>query len=293
MRTETICLVKNPDKCIDQILCEIFSWSKTFYKSQHFPTAWSQQRVLAPITLSIDIACLNHGRIQAANDDLLNKVKILHEDESIVAIHKDSMIHSHPLTYGEENNVLSILRAMGRSDLLRINPQLYDRGLLYRLDFETSGLMLLAKDQTIYDHVRKNFHQVMKGKKYIARCVGDLSAIAVNHWVHYLQSSGPKGAKIIAHHHETNAETQRAELDWKLINYEPATNISTVEIDLLTGLRHQIRAQFSKEGYPLMGDQLYGASAASRIYLHAYEYTVDLCGKVMKYTAPAQSEFYL
>lgn len=280
---------------VEQFLMETFSWSRQFYKKQNFPKSWSEFNVKAKYSYAIPMECINHGKICTATGTLLSKVKILAENDFVVAITKEEKIHSHPLSYGETDNVLSILLALGRFDLLRVNSSQYDRCLLYRLDFETSGLILAAKNDEVYSFIRKNFSTVMKQKTYRLKCQGQLK-FPKGTWMHWLMPSGKSKSKMMALSlPDKRQESQQAELSYQVLSFDEANNQSEVEVYLKTGLRHQIRVQFAAMGHPIVGDELYSStlstSSVNRLYLHAYEYQLEYQGHNMKFTSNLPSDW--
>lgn len=296
MMIKTYTTLYDENKTIENFLLETFLWSKQFYKKQGFPKEWSYLNVQSRKELSIPLSCLNHGKIAMADSHDRDAVKIISENDMMVALHKRENLHSHPLSYGETDNVLSILYALERNDLLQVNSSHYDRCLLYRLDFETSGLMLAAKNDEIYHTIRKNYSTVMKRKVYHLKCRGkfaDSKKNEIKTWIHYLEPAGKANHKIRASHHCTNsAEQKMAKLSFQVLNYHEATNSSDVMVFLETGLRHQIRSQFAFEGHPLVGDVLYGGSKSSRLFLHAFEYELKIHDKTMIFQAPLPDSWF-
>ena len=283
--TKTYSTLYDENITVEQYLMETFSWSKQFYKKQNFPKSWSGLSVKAKYSYAIPIECINHGKISMANSNELSKVKILAENDFVVAMSKEEKIHSHPLSYGEMDNVLSILLAQGRGDLLQVNSSQYDRCLLYRLDFETSGLMLAAKTDEVYNFIRRNFSTVMLQKTYRLKCHGQLK-FPKGQWMHWLMPSGKSKSKMMALNlPDQRQESQQAELSYSVINFDENKNQSEVEVYLKTGLRHQIRVQFAAMGHPILGDDLYSGIPSKRLYLHAYQYHLELERQKMNFTA--------
>ncbi len=291
MNTKTYSALNDENKTIENFLIEVFSWSKQFYKKQGFPKEWSYQQVKSKKDFAIPISCLNHGKIATAGDELIGKVKILSETDDIVAIYKAEKIHSHPLSYGETDNVLSILLALGRKELIEINRQNYDRCMLYRLDFETSGLLLAAKSDAIYNEIRKNFSMLMLKKMYRLKCQGKF-AETKKKLVHYLDSVGTSNHKIRVRSNYVNpTEQKQAQLSYEVLSYDQASDVSELLVSLETGLRHQIRCQLAFEGHPILGDELYGGRVAPRLYLHALEYQLRIDGKDLKFHSPLPADW--
>lgn len=211
---------------------------------------------------------------------------IFFEDRNFIALEKPSFCHNHPLTYNEGDNILSYLRSINRHDLLLINKPHYDRGLLYRLDYETSGVMVFAKDELIYKNARNDFSKFMSKKIYHAVVVGDFNREGEH--IHYLAAFGV-GKKQMRAVDETS-EAERAESKIRKIKYEKSSNCSLLEIELKTGVRHQIRVQLKTLGFPILGDSLYGGGNFSRLCLHALNYQFSYGGN--QYDLSARSHIF-
>lgn len=192
---------------------------------------------------------------------------ILRETADYLVVHKPSGIHSHPLCYSDQDTLLNFLTSMNRWDALKVNEKSYDRGLIFRLDYETSGLMLVARSNRFFDEMRVQFKDRMKNKFYWAIVEGDFQQ--EGEWTHYFRGSGVKGAKQKV---ETtfHPQSDQGVLEIKKVLYDNGKSL--VLVNLNSGLRHQIRAQLSALGYPILGDELYGGKSAERLFLHALRY---------------------
>jgi 23S rRNA pseudouridine1911/1915/1917 synthase len=213
----------------------------------------------------LPLGLVNHLQINPTYEG--PESRIIHETADYIALHKPPGIHSHPLCYEDQNTLLNYLAQIGKWDPLKVNALSYDRGLLYRLDFETSGILILAKNEDFFIQFRSNFQQEMKGKFYWAIVEGDFSK--VGKWTHYFKATGQKGSKqgvSSGPHPEAVPGVLRVEK----ILYQDGKSL--LLIDLKSGLRHQIRAQLAALGFPLLGDELYGGSKAARLFLHAFRY---------------------
>lgn len=210
------------------------------------------------------------------NDGLINpqyegpQIKILYEDEYFLVMDKPANLFVHPLTYDEKNNCLSFLRTI-KPELLNVNSAHYDRGLMYRLDFETSGVLVYIKSQSDCLKIRAEFNQVVKKKIY--RCLVEGECKLAGSFTHYFDSRESKGRRVVVFD-ESNTE-KKGELRLRPLVYDRVANLTLMEVELLTGLRHQIRAQLAHLGYPLHGDGFYGGLPASRLCLHAYHYSFE------------------
>ena len=195
---------------------------------------------------------------------------VLKETENYLVLHKPSNVHSHPLCYSDQDTLLNFLAEEGHYKTLAVNAAHYDRGLLFRLDYETSGIMLVAKNEKYFEEMRVNFREKMKSKFYWAIVEGDFNQEGF--WSHYFRGSGAKGSKQKV---DTNPmpDSDLGELEVKKVLFENGKSL--VLVNLSHGLRHQIRAQLAALGFPILGDELYGGKTADRLYLHALRYEWD------------------
>ena len=219
----------------------------------------SQELIRLPIDL------VNHLKINPEYEG--PSIRILHETEDYIAVHKPSEIHSHPLCYTDKNTVLNFLASEGHWTALKVNEDHYDRGLLFRLDFETSGVLILAKNETFFHNIRGDFQRAIKRKLYWAIVEGDFNQEGA--WTHYFKATGVKGSKQKVSS-EFLGDSQEGSMKVKKVLH--INGKSLVLVNLQSGLRHQIRAQLSFLGYPIVGDELYGGSTSARLFLHAWRY---------------------
>jgi tRNA pseudouridine32 synthase/23S rRNA pseudouridine746 synthase len=111
---------------------------------------------------------------------------------------------------------------------------------VHRLDREASGIVLIAHDKTAAGKLSRLFLSQQIIKRYRARVLGNLAA------------QRPRG-KI-----DRPLEGKPAVTEFAVTDYDPASNISSVDIILHTGRKHQIRRHFEAIGFPVMGDPRYG-----------------------------------
>jgi 23S rRNA pseudouridine1911/1915/1917 synthase len=206
------------------------------------------------IELSLNL--LNYLQINPNYDG--PEIEIIHECDKFIALNKPPKIHCHPLSYNESDNCLSFLVSKGYKLEHR---EAYDRTLLYRLDYETSGVLVLAKKEEDYHRIRENFKDYASNKIYRARVQGKVPM-----GIHELMIKpyGEKGAKMVQ-----ADDGQLAQLE--VIDSKDGE----VTIKLETGLRHQIRVQLAHLGFPILGDTLYGGYKSERMHLYAVEYEID------------------
>lgn len=198
------------------------------------------------------------------------KTIILKETSSYIAIHKPPAVHCHPHRYGDQDTILNFLVQEKKWDVLDVNKQSYDRGLLYRLDYETSGVLLIAKNEQFFLKFRDDFQSQMKRKLYWVIVEGSFNK--EGEWTHYFLSTGLKGSKQKVTE-EPLTDSRSGTLSVKKIMESQGKSLLLV--NLQSGLRHQIRAQLAYLGSPILGDELYGGGISSRLFLHAWRYEWD------------------
>lgn len=269
-------------KTTDYILLQDISSADDFLKEQFhcsgnklkkfFDKPFLQRSFKARSTLKLPIDFINDGMINPQYEG--EEIEIIYEDENFLVLNKHANQFVHPLSYDERNNCLSFLR-MKRPEVLNVNGDEYDRGLLYRLDYETSGVLVYVKKDEVYKELRENFQTIAKEKIY--RCWVKGNCTHSGRYQHSFSSSGVKGKKV-----EVSAVgdySQVGSLSLRPLRYDSQKGATLVEVKLETGLRHQIRAQLAHLGYPLMGDVLYGGPTDQRLYLHALSYRISFGGK--------------
>lgn len=256
-----------PISSVEDFLKTNFHCSSNKLK-KYFDKSFLNRSFKERTTLSLPLNFVNDGEINPDYDGPL--ISIIYEDELFLVMDKPANLFVHPLVYDEKNNCLSFLRK-NKSSVLNINKASYDRGLLYRLDFETSGVLIYVKNEEAYKYLRDNFKSIARKKTYLTQVEGHCKL--QGSFTHYFSSREARGRKIVVSDSVTSGE--RGDLSLLPLSYDAATDTSLVEVELLSGLRHQIRAQLAHLGFPLRGDVFYGGKPAQRLYLHAFKYEIE------------------
>lgn len=176
-------------------------------------------------------------------------VELLYEDESIAVVDKPAGMTVHPGA-GVRHGTLVHALLFQCKDLSAIGGKIRP-GIVHRLDKDTSGVMVVAKNDQAHNSLVEQFKTREVKKKYIAIVEGNVK-----------EDSGVFDSKI--GRHPTNrikmssqAKAGRESVTkWKTLErYGPAT---LVEAEPRTGRTHQIRVHFSESGHPILADKVYG-----------------------------------
>ncbi len=186
-------------------------------------------------------------------------VKIVFEDQYLIVVEKNVGILS--MAAGHKSlNVKSVL-----DDYFRKSKQGCTAHVVHRLDRDTSGLMVYAKDMETEQILEHNWHDIVYDRRYVAVVSGEMEEDGgtIANWLKdnaaYVTYSSPVdngGKYAVTHFHTLNRTTEH----------------SLVEFSLETGRKNQIRVHCADMGHPVCGDVKYGNGddPLHRLCLHAY-----------------------
>lgn len=277
-----ICFIKSFPSIKEGIFYLVPELSNSKLKSFKFKKKFLEKEVRIYDEISFPLDLINHNKINPLYTGRVNEV--IAENDNLIILSKAANVHSHPLDYNCSNNLLSWIVSTRYQSFLDVNKNSYDRGLIYRLDYETSGLIYYAKNNQTYQLLRDNFSTCVKSKTYL--CLVQGRPRTTFDFSHYLSSSHSKGNLVSA----SNTGEFNANLSGQVLSYNEELNLSLLKIQLNQGRRHQIRVQLATEGFPILGDTKYGAKGAERLFLHCYRYSLELNQRTFTYKS---SEFDL
>ena len=209
-------------------------------------------------------------------------VKIVYEDRWLVVVEKNIGILS--MAAGHSSlNVKSVL-----DDYFLKSRQKCHAHVVHRLDRDTSGLMVYAKDIETEQILEHNWHQIVYDRRYVAVVSGEMEQDngTIANWLKdnkaYITYSSPtdNGGKYAVTHFQVLNRT---------------TEYSLVEYKLETGRKNQIRVHSADMGHPVCGDVKYGNGddPLHRLCLHAYMlcFTHPVTGEPMEFSTPIPTTF--
>ncbi len=183
---------------------------------------------------------------------------ILFEDEHIIVVNKPSGLLTVATAKEKEKTLYHIVR-----EYLVSKNKFSKVFIVHRLDKDTSGVVILAKDIKTKKQLQENWDEYVSLREYVAVLNGHMSK---------------KSDRIVQNLKETKTnlvyvgrgnDGKEAITNYKVI--KESKNYSLVEIKIETGRKNQIRVAFSSHKAPILGDKKYGnkKDSSSRLYLHA------------------------
>lgn len=210
-------------------------------------------------------------------------LKLVYEDAYLIVVEKKEGLLSVSTDHQKERTAQHIL-----NDYVKRSHRNNRIFVVHRLDRETSGLMMYAKDELTQHTLRDNWHDIVTDRRYVAIVSGDMERDfgTVESWLTdrklYVSSSpvdDGQGKYSVTH--------------YKTI--KRANGYSLLELDLETGRKNQIRVHMSDLGHPVVGDERYGSDSnpLGRLALHAFKlcFHHPVTGELMEFETPYPATF--
>jgi 23S rRNA pseudouridine1911/1915/1917 synthase len=206
-----------------------------------------------------DAVAIRPKGFAAPETALVAGVRIRHEDADLLVIEKPAGLLSIATPTEDERTAYMILTDHVRRGSRQSRERVW---IVHRLDRETSGLMVVAKNETAKRVLQDNWDAVEK--KYFAVVEGAPpreSGLLESH----LDESDAFKVRVV----KEGPETRLARTRYRVV--KKGTGVTLLELTLETGRRHQIRVQLADAGWPIAGDGRYGAATnpIRRVALHA------------------------
>lgn len=217
-------------------------------------------------------------KIEITPEDI--PIDIIYEDEQLMIINKAVNMVVHP-AYGNESGTLVNALMFYLKDLPMFNTGEIRAGLVHRLDKNTSGVMVIAKDDETLSDISKQFFNRIPEKKYLALVWGVPKVEEGTITGHIGRSLKDRKKMSVFPDGEYG---KHAVTHYKVI--KDLGYVSLIECGLETGRTHQIRAHMKHLGHPIFGDTEYGGDEILRgTRFTKYKQFVQNCFKIM----PAQA----
>jgi len=197
-------------------------------------------------------------------------IDILYQDSDIVIVNKPCGMVVHPAAGNEDQTLVNAL-LYHIHDLSGIGGEMRP-GIVHRLDKDTSGLILIAKNDKAHIAMSEQFKSRSMEKHYRAVAFGN-----------FPQDTGLIDAPIARHPVDRKKMAivsggKPSQTEWRVL--ERVKGATYLDVHLLTGRTHQIRVHMQSVGHPLLGDKIYAPNIKTtvripRLMLHAYSLSFD------------------
>lgn len=215
-------------------------------------------------------------------------IDILYQDADVVIVNKPCGMVVHPAAGNEDGTLVNALLYHVK-DLSGIGGEMRP-GIVHRLDKDTSGLILIAKNDRAHAVLSEQFKERSMEKHYRAVAFGG-----------FKEDCGLIDAPIARHPVDRKKmaivlDGKPSQTEWKVL--ERVKGATYLDVHLLTGRTHQIRVHMHSIGHPLLGDPIYAPNIKTsvhvpRLMLHAYSlaFTHPANGERMEFYAPLPDQF--
>ncbi len=187
---------------------------------------------------------------------------VIKKTDDFIFLYKSAQVHSVAHRVTETESVANWL--------LTIDPRLphvanpLESGLVHRLDLETSGIMVAARNRESFDHLKKLWKEGKVEKEYV--CMVDEKPPASGTYSAFASAQSKKKVKIQT---KQSSSLKTKKIMTEIVSSKPCSRGFLVTVRLITGYRHQIRAHLAFLGCPIRGDRLYGGKPHNRLMLQA------------------------
>ena len=245
--------------------------------------------------VSVDGAPVSQYNLQLTKEDtvIVSKLRIskktranlpiIYEDDELIAINKPS-------------GVLSIAsdREKARTAYRMVNDYVQQKNkhnriyVIHRLDEDTSGVLVFAKNPRIKETLQKNWNDIVKKRGYFAVVEGEMEK-AEDTYIDYLKENSLNLMYVT----NDKKNGKKCITNYRVIKYNK--KYSLLDINIETGRKNQIRVQLGHRNHHVIGDDKYGepSNPLKRLGLHAYElaFIHPISQKMMLFKAPMPEEF--
>lgn len=233
--------------------------------------------------LSIKMSLEEPTKIKAEDID----IDIIYEDDDIIVVNKPKNMVVHPAVGNKSGTLVNAI--LGKHELSDLNGEIRP-GIVHRLDKNTTGVLIVAKNNYAHQKIATQIQNRETKKTYIALVRGIISEN--NAEINMPIGRHPTDRKKMA----VVKNGKEALTKFKVLKrYKQGYTL--LEIDLMTGRTHQIRVHMSHIGYPIVGDDVYSNGknefGVTSQMLHAYK--ISFChptkNEMMEFVAPLPEEF--
>ena len=209
----------------------------------------------------------------------IGKIDIVYEDENYLVVNKPGGM----LTISTEKESNRTLYHFVR-EYIKEQDKRNKIFIVHRLDRETSGLVLFAKDEDLKRKLQENWEKAALTRKYVGVVSGILEK-KEDQLINYLKENTQNRVFI-----SKDSYGKKAITNYKVIR---ENRNSLLEIEIKTGRKNQIRVQLAEINHPIIGDNKYGMIKAKRMYLQAVKLAIrdPITNKVLTFEIDTPRDF--
>jgi 23S rRNA pseudouridine1911/1915/1917 synthase len=202
------------------------------------------------------------------------RVTILYEDSHLLVVDKPAGMDTHGFSGRHVNTVANFLAAE-RPEVLGVGKSRWEPGLVHRLDRDTSGVVLVAKTQSAFEALRGQFRRREIRKHYWALVCGITPSRGSISYPIAHNRGDKRRMRVIVRSRAISKQEKIWPARTRYRRLLAHARFSLLQIEMRTGVMHQIRVHLAAIGHPIVGDAIYGVTGADRIglkrhFLHAY-----------------------
>lgn len=208
-------------------------------------------------------------------------IQIIFEDKNIIVLNKPSGLVVHPFPDSDEYTLLDFLKEdypeifnIKNEKILQNGIVLNLGGVVHKLDRETSGIIVIAKNEKSFLELQKSFQERKIQKTYIAKVSGEINE--KEFIIDAPLGREKKDYRQVANPSNPRGELREAVTHVKVLEIKDGNSL--VELKPITGRTHQLRAHMKYINHPILGDKVYGdkEDGFERLMLHAKKIEFEL-----------------
>ena len=205
-------------------------------------------------------------------------VEVVYEDKDIIVVNKPKGMVVHPANGNPDGTLVNAILAMCKDSLSGIGGEIRP-GIVHRLDKDTSGLLIIAKNDEAHVKMSKQIQDRLVTKKYIALVKGVVKDDEATIDMPIARSKVDRKKMAV------DKDGKQAVTHFKVIKRYKGYTLLEIKID--TGRTHQIRVHMAKIGYPVVGDMVYSNGKnefgveGQMLHANSLEFSHPITGKKM------------
>ena len=177
-------------------------------------------------------------------------VEIIYEDTDIIVVNKPKGMVVHPANGNPDGTLVNAIMAICKDSLSGIGGEIRP-GIVHRIDKDTSGILMIAKNDKAHINLSEQIKNHEVQKTYIAMVRGMVKENEAT--INMPIGRSTRDRKKMA----VTQNGKQAITHFKVIKRFPSHNCTLLEVKIETGRTHQIRVHLSQIGYPIIGDSVY------------------------------------